>query len=98
MAGVLAAGQHDGELEAWADPRALAGLLFASYVAVMLKWAAGELDDARLAPTVSYGLAAILLGVARGRARRKLERLARLNQARAVPAHTAAAARKGARP
>jgi hypothetical protein len=80
MAGVLSAGRADGELAPWVDPVALATQLFSAYVANTLRWAAGELTDAQMSATVRYSLAIMLLGVARGAAVRKLERLARANQ------------------
>jgi AcrR family transcriptional regulator len=97
MAGVLAAGQFDGELRAWVDPMALSFSMYTSYIAVMLRWCGGEIEDAALPGAISYGLALTLGGAARGRAAKKLERLARANQAKSVPVPVAAATKKGAR-
>jgi AcrR family transcriptional regulator len=99
MAGVLGAGKADGELASWADPLTLSYTMYSSYIATMLRWCGGELDDAALPAAISYGLALILGGVARGDAVRKLERLARANQSAATPPLAAAArhSKKGAR-
>jgi hypothetical protein len=71
--------------------------MYTSYIAVMLRWCAGEIEDAALPGAISYGLALALGGAARGRAARKLERLARANQSKSVPVPVAAATKKGAR-
>ena len=77
MAAVLRAGRAAGELADWVDPDTVAALLWSTYVATMLRWAAGELTDAQLRSAVVYGLSIILLGSARGPTARRLERLAR---------------------
>jgi AcrR family transcriptional regulator len=77
MSSILTAGRASGELHEWIDPERVAKLLWTTYVATMLRWAAGELTDAALPDTVVYGLSLILLGPARGPTARKLERLAR---------------------
>lgn len=80
MAGVLARGRDEGELERWVDPVALSSMLYQCYVATMLRWACDELSDEALPSTITYGLALILRGVARGPALAKLSRLIRQNQ------------------
>lgn len=80
MAGVLARGRDDGELERWVDPVALSAMLYQCYVATMLRWACDELSSEALPSTITYGLALILRGVARGPAVKKLARLIRENQ------------------
>jgi AcrR family transcriptional regulator len=87
MTAVLRAGQAEGELARWADPAAVANALYSHYVLTMLRWAAGELDDASFAATATYGLSLTLLGVARGAAARKLERLAKESQAKSAMQH-----------
>lgn len=87
MSGVLAAARADGELADWVEPDALARTLWANYMVAMIGWAAGELSDEELPACATYGLCLILLGVARGDAVKKLERLIRAHQskARATP-------------
>jgi hypothetical protein len=93
MTGVLTIAQQEGELAAWVDPQAIASALYAQYMSSVLRWASGELSDEQFPPTAKYGLCLILLGLARGEAARKLERLARECQKGATPSK--AAARKG---
>jgi AcrR family transcriptional regulator len=95
MTGVLMAAQADGELADWVDAHATAGALYYHYIVTTLGWAAGEIDDDALPPTVTHGMCLILLGIARGGAARTLERLARESQHKARPPSATAA--KGAR-
>jgi AcrR family transcriptional regulator len=85
MASILRAGRRDGELHEWVDPQATAGLLWCCYIVTMLRWAGGELDEAELPSCVTHGLSTILLGLARGRAHDKLERLVRSAQHKVKP-------------
>jgi hypothetical protein len=84
MTGVLSEGRAQGELAGWADPAAVAVALYAHYAMTTLRWAAGEVDDESFAPTATHGFSLILLGVARGAAARKLERLARESQTKSA--------------
>jgi len=95
MTQVLRIGQAHGELAEWADPAQVASTLYAHYVLTLLRWAGGELQDPGLAPTITYGLCLILLGVARGEAAHELERRCRQAQSQ-LPKPDAAAAGKGA--
>jgi AcrR family transcriptional regulator len=85
MTGVLRAGAAAGELADWVDPDALARTLWANYMVTMIGWAAGELTDEELPACATYGLCLILLGVARGDAAPKLEKLIRAQQNKARP-------------
>ncbi len=80
MSALLAGGQAEGDLEPWADPRAVARTMYTLFVANLIGWAMGELDDAGLEAATGVGNALILLGFARGRARTRLERLVRDQQ------------------
>jgi AcrR family transcriptional regulator len=70
MAGVLRDGQAAGEIHAWVDPLLLARSMFAHYQLVMIEWARGEIDTGDFQATTRFGMCAMLLGVARGRAQR----------------------------
>jgi AcrR family transcriptional regulator len=96
MARAVASGQARGEIVDWVDPASLSALLYSQYTSATIDWANRKLDDDALQATTSYGHALILLGVARGRAVKKLEDLARMHQHAARPA-TAAQSKKGAR-
>jgi AcrR family transcriptional regulator len=79
MAGNLRAGQADGELADWFDPDILARQMYFTFMLVVLGWARGELDDAKLRDVATYGQCMLLLGVARGAtATRLTERVRRL--------------------
>ena len=76
MAGILRDGQAAGELEPWVNPLVMARRMFAYYTHTMIEWAQGELDADQFVAATQYGMALMLLGVARGRAKRQLaERL-----------------------
>jgi AcrR family transcriptional regulator len=94
MTALLTAGRADGELASWCDPEALARTLWAQYVVCMIGWASNELTDEELPACATYGMCLMLLGVARGAAAHKLQKLVRASQpdARAERAHA-----KGAR-
>jgi len=65
--------QNKGQLVDWIDVRALAEQLFADYCQSMLSWAMGELDDAGLRTGTVFGMCLLLLGVAKGPAKKQLE-------------------------
>lgn len=76
MAGILRDGQAAGELEPWVNPLVMARRMFGYYTHTMIEWAQGELDADQFVAATQYGMALMLLGVARGRAKRQLaERL-----------------------
>lgn len=72
MAEVLRDGQAAGEIESWIDAGVLARRMFAHYQLAMIEWARGEIDDAGFRAATRFGMCAMLLGVARGRARHRL--------------------------
>jgi AcrR family transcriptional regulator len=72
MADLLRAGQKAGDVESWVDPLALARRMFAHYQLAMIEWARGELDTDGFRAATRFGMCAMLLGVARGKARRQL--------------------------
>ncbi len=76
MAGVLRDAQRAGDLVAWIDPVAVSRRMFAHYTHAMIEWALGELDDGEFRAATELGMALMLLGLARGRAARDLERRA----------------------
>ncbi len=64
------------QLEAWADPRALAERLASHQIMVCLEWQSGHLKSRSMTSAMLFGLATILLGVSRGAATRRLKSLA----------------------
>ncbi len=80
LAAGLAAMQREGHLQAWISPPALAGRVAGHCMAATLAWSGGHLDDAAFAASLRYGACLMLLGAARGGARRELERRARRAQ------------------
>ncbi len=72
MAGILRDGQAAGEIEPWVDPLIHARRMFAHYQLTMIEWARGEIDADAFRAATRYGMCAMLLGVARGRAQRRL--------------------------
>jgi AcrR family transcriptional regulator len=85
MAGILRDGQAAGELEPWVNPLVMARRMFGYYTHTMIEWALGELDNDQFIAATQYGMALMLLGVARGRAKRQLtERLRRVEPALAT--------------
>jgi len=96
MAGILRDGQAAGEIEAWADPVVVSRRMFAHYTHTMIEWAQGELDAEQFRVTTEYGMSLMLLGLARGRARRQLaDRLRALEPALATARRPHTRARKG---
>jgi AcrR family transcriptional regulator len=82
MAANLAAGQADGELADWFDSYVLARQMFATFMTSMLGWASGDLDDDDFRNAAAFGQSLLLLGVARGECRSKLEQRIRRAQQR----------------
>jgi len=80
MTALLAGGQAEGDLEPWADARAVARTMYSLFVTNLIGWAMGELDDHGLSAATGVGNALVLLGIARGRARTRLERIVRDQQ------------------
>jgi AcrR family transcriptional regulator len=72
MAGIVRDGQQAGDIETWVDPLVLARRMFAHYQLAMIEWARGELDADAFRAATRFGTCVMLLGVARGRARRQL--------------------------
>jgi AcrR family transcriptional regulator len=72
MADVLRAGQSAAEIQPWIDPLVLSRRMFAHYQITMIEWARGEIDDDAFRSATWFGMCAMLLGVARGRAQRRL--------------------------
>lgn len=72
MADVLRDGQSAGDVEPWVDPALLARRMFAHYQLAMIEWARGEIDADAFRTATRFGMCVMLLGVARGRARRQL--------------------------
>jgi AcrR family transcriptional regulator len=72
MADLLRDGQKAGDVASWVDPLVLAGRMFAHYQLAMIEWARGELDADAFRAATRFGMCAMLLGVARGRAQRQL--------------------------
>ncbi len=95
MAGILRDGQAAGELETWVDPIVVARRMFSYYTHTMIEWAQGELDADQFRAATQYGMSLMLLGLARGRARRQLaQRLRALETAVAPARRVRARARK----
>ena len=72
MAAVLESGQLAGDLSTLVAPTSLARTMYSLWIAQMLRWAHGELDDDGLRAAHERGLSLLLLGVARGAAQREL--------------------------
>ncbi len=72
MADILRDGQKADEIEPWVDPLVLSRRMFAHYQLAMIEWARGELDAEAFRAATRFGMCVMLLGVARGRARRQL--------------------------
>ena len=94
MAGILRDGQAAGELEPWVNPLVMARRMFAYYTHTMIEWAQGELDADQFVAATQYGMALMLLGVVRGRAKRQLAERLRSVEAAVAPGR-GGRARKG---
>lgn len=80
MAAILADGKAAGLLVDWIDPTSLSREMWSRYVMSLGRWALGELAPERFRDASVHGMALTLLGVARGTAADRLERLARETQ------------------
>jgi AcrR family transcriptional regulator len=72
--------QKKRQLAVWADPRALGERLASQISITTFEWARNQLSDEGLRGALLYGAGVTLLGLARGKARAKLERLVRKHQ------------------
>ena len=98
MADLLRDGQRAGDVEPWIDPAVLSRRMFAHYSLAMIEWARGEMDADAFRAVTRFGMCAMLLGVARGRARQRLAAELRRAQSALAPAarqKTRARTRKG---
>lgn len=68
------------QLDAWVDAHLLAGRLSDVCVSASVSWARGSLSDGGLRAAMPHGVSLLVLGVARGEARKGLERAARKTQ------------------
>jgi AcrR family transcriptional regulator len=73
-----------GDLEDWIDPAALAERLAAHQLMVCLEWESGHLTNKALYPVMAYGAALMILGVCKGRARARIQKLAASLQSEAI--------------
>lgn len=76
----LRAGQESGEVLAWIDPQLAASTLYAIYMSGLLLWASHEIEEEELRLTTKLGMGLLLLGLARGEARDRLEQALRERQ------------------
>ncbi len=67
MTANLTAARDAGQLAEWAEPRVVAGHMFAQYMAAFLHWGVGEVDLDGFRTLALSGICHLLLGVARGR-------------------------------
>jgi AcrR family transcriptional regulator len=67
MTGNLTAARDAGQLQPWADPRVVAGHMWAQYMAAFLHWGIGECSLEEFRTVALSGICHLLLGVARGR-------------------------------
>ena len=86
MAGILRDGQAAGELEPWVNPLVVARRMFGYYTHTMIEWAQGELDADQFRAATQYGMSLMLLGLARGRAKRQLAERLRAVEPAVAPA------------
>ena len=94
MARLLSEGQSAGEIVPWVDPFVLARRMFAHYIYTIIEWAQEEVDADGFRSATLLGMCFMLLGVARGRTARDLERRVRELQ-RTASADRWGHARKG---
>jgi AcrR family transcriptional regulator len=73
MAEALREAQAAGGIAEFVDADAVAARAYAHYVATMIQWAVGDIDDAEFRAATLLGPCLMFLGVARGRAARDLE-------------------------
>lgn len=67
MTANLTAARDAGQLQPWADPRVVAGHMWAQYMAAFLHWGIGECSLEEFRTIALSGICHLLLGVARGR-------------------------------
>lgn len=67
MTANLTAARDAGQLAPWAEPRVVAGHMWAQYMAAFLHWGIGECDLDGFRTIALSGICHLLLGVARGR-------------------------------
>jgi AcrR family transcriptional regulator len=84
LVGALEQMQRKRQLAAWADPRALGERLASQISITTFEWARSQLTDEGLRGAMLYGTCVILLGLARGKAKTKLESIVREHQGAAV--------------
>jgi hypothetical protein len=77
MTANLTAARDAGELVAWAEPRVVAGHMWAQYMAAFLHWGVGECDLDGFRTIALSGICHVLLGVTRGRFADEVEVCAR---------------------
>ena len=77
FANALGQMSEERQLASWVEPRVLAQRLAAQCTACTLSWATDHLSNEGLRATMTYSVCLVLLGVARGRATRRLEQAAR---------------------
>jgi AcrR family transcriptional regulator len=77
MAATLREAQAAGDIADFVDAEAVAARAYAHYVATMIQWAVGDLDDADFRTATLLGPCLMFLGIARGAAARDLERRVR---------------------
>ena len=86
MAEALREAQAAGEIADFVDAEAVAARAYAHYIATMIQWAVGDLDDAEFRAATVLGPCLMFLGIARGRAAHDLEqRIRGLQKAQARP-------------
>jgi AcrR family transcriptional regulator len=94
LAAELGEMRRQGALEEWVDAELLAAQITASCVSASVRWARGALGDAGLRAAMLHAASLLLLGAARGEARRGVERAARAAQAELAAEALRAAARR----
>lgn len=94
MAETLREAQAAGEIAEFVDPPAIAARAYAHYVATMIQWALGDIDDDGLRTATVLGECLMLLGIARGHAVGELERRVKELQGGGAAAPTRARRRR----
>jgi len=92
MAEVIRQGQRQGQVVDWIDPCAASGAMYSLWTATLIRWAKGEIDEAGMDACLRSGLGLVLLGIARGASRDRVEALIREHQHAALPQTTGAQA------
>lgn len=95
MADALREAQAAGEIADFVAAEAVAARAYAHYVATMIQWAVGDLDDAEFRTATLLGPCLMFLGIARGPAARDLEqRVRELQRAQTTRPQTRARRRR----